>query len=352
MAERWLLYGAYGYTGRLIAAEAVKRGLSPMLAGRREQPLKALGEKLGLEWQVLDLSDAEALAAAFEPFDLVLNCAGPFVRTARPVMTACLQSRTHYLDITGEIEVFRTAHGQDADAREAGIALVPGTGFDVVPTDCLAMKLAEALPDARDLVLAFEAHGGWSPGTARTSIQGLAHGGYVRRGGELKRVPLAWKVREFVFKNRRRKAVTIPWGDVYTAYVSTGIPNIEVYMSAPSRAIRTLRIMRWFRWILALPWVQRYMQRQAGGSTKGPDEGRRARTFSYILGQVKNGKGDRQSARMITPNGYALTVEAALGIVKRGLEQGYPAGFHTPGQLMGTDYAESLPGVEFKIDEE
>lgn len=352
MAERWLLYGAYGYTGRLIAAEAVKRGLHPVLAGRREQPLKELGEKLDLEWQALDLHDAEALAASFEAFDLVLNCAGPFVRTARPVITACLKSRTHYLDITGEIEVFRTAHERDADAREAGIALVPGTGFDVVPTDCLAMKLAEALPDARDLVLAFEAHGGWSPGTARTSIQGLAHGGYVRRDGKLKRVALAWKVREFVFKNRRRKAVTIPWGDVYTAYVSTGIPNIEVYMSAPSRAIRKLRIMRWFRWILALPWVQSYMQRQAGGSIKGPDEGRRARTFSYILGEVKNGKGDRQSARMITPNGYALTVEAALGIVKRGLEEGYPAGFHTPGQLMGADYAESLPGVEFKIDEE
>ncbi len=214
------------------------------------------------------------------------------------------------------------------------------------------MKLAEAMPDARSLVLAFEAHGGWSPGTARTSIQGLGQGGCVRRDGELVRVPLAWKVREFVFKNRRRKAVTIPWGDVYTAYVSTGIPNVEVYMSAPSKAIRTLRIMRWFRWVLALPWVQRYMQRQAGGSTKGPDEGRRARSFSYLLGEVTNASGDSRSARMITPNGYTLTVHAALGIVQRGLDQGFPAGFHTPGQLMGADYAESLPGVEFKLDEE
>lgn len=352
MAGRWLLYGAYGYTGRLIAAEAVKRGLSPVLAGRRERPLRELGEKLGLDWQVLDLQETEALIASFDPFDLVLNCAGPFVRTARPVIDACLKARAHYLDITGEIEVFRLAHGWDADAREAGVALVPGTGFDVVPTDCLAMKLAETMPGARSLVLAFEAHGGLSPGTARTSIQGLGRGGCVRRDGELKRVPLAWKVREFVFQNRRRKAVTIPWGDVYTAYVSTGIPNIEVYMGAPSRAIRTLRIMRWFRWILALPWVQDYMQRQAGGSAKGPDEGRRARSFAYILGEVDNGKGDKRSARMITPNGYTLTVHAALGIVQRGLEEGYPAGFHTPGQLMGADYAMSLPGVEFKIDEE
>lgn len=352
MAGRWLLYGAYGYTGRLIAAEAVKRGLSPVLAGRREKPLRKLGEELQLDWRVLDLEDGNALEAAFEPFELVLNCAGPFERTARPVIAACLRARTHYLDITGEIAVFRYAHEHDSDAREAGIALVPGTGFDVVPTDCLAMKLAEAMPDARSLVIAFEAHGGLSPGTARTSIQGLGRGGYVRRDGELKRVPLAWKVREFVFKNRRRKAVTIPWGDVYTAYVSTGIPDVEVYMSAPSKAIRTLRIMRWFRWILALPWVQRYMQRQVGGSTKGPDEGRRARTFAYILGEVSNDQGDLQTARMITPNGYTLTVHAALGIVERGLEEGFPAGFHTPGQLMGADYAASLPGVEFKLDEE
>lgn len=351
MSGRWLLYGAYGYTGRLIVAEAVKRGMRPVLAGRREKPLKALGAKHGLEWQVLPLDDADGLAAAFEPFDLVLNCAGPFVRTARPVITACLRARAHYLDITGEIEVFRYAHERDAEAKDAGIALVPGTGFDVVPTDCLAMKLAEAQPDARDLVMAFEAHGGLSPGTARTSIEGLGRGGCVRRDGRLKRVPLAWKVREFVFKNRRRKAVTIPWGDVYTAYVSTGIPNVEVYMSAPSKAIRMLRIMRWFRWVLALRWVQDYMQRQAGGSAKGPDEGRRARTHSYILGEVTNGRGDRRTAHMITPNGYSLTVHAALGIVERGLSSGLPAGFHTPGQLMGAGYAESLQGVEFKLDE-
>lgn len=352
MSSRWLLYGAYGYTGRLIALEAVKRGIRPVLAGRRERPLRALAEELELEFCVLDLDDRDGLARELEDCELVLNCAGPFVRTAQPMIAACLSAGCHYLDITGEIDTFRHAHRRDAEAREAGIALVPGTGFDVVPTDCLAMKLAEALPGARHLVLAFEAHGGWSPGTARTSIEGLGKGGCVRKDGELKRVPLAWKVREFVFNNRRGKAVTIPWGDVYTAYVSTGIPNIEVYMSAPSRAIRTLRLLRWFRWLLAVPFVQRYLQKQAGGSAKGPDEGRRARTFAYLLGEVDDGHGNRVSGRMITPNGYSLTVHASLGIVARGLEQGFPPGYHTPGQLMGAEYAMSLPGVEFKIDEE
>lgn len=352
MANGWLLYGAYGYTGRLIAAEAVKRGMKPVLAGRRERPLKDMAEDLGLEWRVISLDDPDALARELEPCQLVLHCAGPFMRTAPAMIEACLASGTHYLDITGEIDIFRYAHERDARAREAGIALVPGTGFDVVPTDCLSMKLAEQLPGARSLVLAFEAHGGWSPGTARTSIEGLGKGGRVRRGGELKRVPLAWKTREFTFNNRRRKAVTIPWGDVYTAHVSTGIPGVEVYMSAPSRAIRSLRLMRWFRWILALPFVQRFMQKQAGGSTKGPDEGRRARSYSYILGEVEDDKGNRVTGRMVTPNGYTLTVHASLGIVERGLEQGYPAGYHTPGQLMGADYAMSLQGVEFKLDEE
>lgn len=351
MAGRWLLYGAYGYTGRLIVREAVKRGMSPVLAGRREKPLRELAEKRNLDWRVLDLDDLAALIRALEDFDLVLNCAGPFARTAPAVIAACLASGTHYLDITGEIEAFRHAHERDADARDAGIALVPGVGFDVVPTDCLSIKLAAAHPEARRLVLAFEAHGGWSPGTARTSIEGLGKGGCVRKDGRLKRVPLAWKVREFVFKNRRRKCVTIPWGDVYTAYISTGIPDVEVYMSAPSKAIRTLRLMRWFRWLIALPFVQRYLQKQAGGSTKGPDEGRRARTHSYIIGEAEDERGNRVSAHMVTPNGYTLTVHAALGVVARCLEEGLPAGFHTPGQLMGADYAMSLPGVEFKLGE-
>lgn len=350
MSSGWLIYGAYGYTGRLIATEAKRRGMTPTLAGRRREPLAGLAQKLGLDYRVVSLDDEPALNEALEGMALVLHCAGPYSRTAAPMLRACLRQAVHYLDITGEIPVFCRIHARDAEARRAGVALLPGIGFDVVPTDCLAMKLKEALPDARRLVLAFEAHGGLSPGTARTSIEGLARGGCVRSGGKLVRVPLAWKTREFMFNNRRRRAVTIPWGDVYTAYVSTGIPDVEVYMSATDQLIRRLRWLRWLRWVLAIPAVQSWLQRRAGGAATGPDEGRRARTYVYIAGEASDGNGSRVRAQMVTPNGYTMTVHAALGIVERALKGDVPPGFHTPGQLMGSDYAMSLPGVEFRLE--
>lgn len=351
MASRWLVYGAYGYTGRLIASEAVRRGMTPILAGRRRGPLSGLAEKLGLEYRVFSLDDPGAIVEALGDVDLVLHCAGPFSRTAPPMIEACLDRGAHYLDITGEIDVFQHAHGLDARASREGVSLLPGVGFDVVPTDCMALKLKEAMPDAIRLVLAFEAHGGISPGTARTSIEKLAAGGRIRRDGRIVRVPLAWRTREFVFNTRKRIAVSIPWGDVYTAYVSTGIPNIEVYMSARESAIRSLKWLRWVRWLLAIPFVSDWLQRRAGGSANGPDEGRRARTYVYLVGECSDDRGRTRRAKMVTPNGYTLTVLAALGIVEKGLAEGLPAGYHTPGQVMGADFAMGLPGVEFKMEE-
>lgn len=350
MNRDWLIYGAYGYTGKLIATEAVKRGMKPVLAGRRERPLRELAERLELPWRVLRLDGKRELREALEEAGLVLHCAGPFSRTGPPMMQACLEARCAYLDITGEIEVFRHAQTLDRAAREAGVSLLPGTGFDVVPTDCLAVSLQRALPDAVDLVLAFEAHGGPSPGTARTSIESLAKGGRIRRDGRLVRVPLGWDVREFQFNNRRRKAVTIPWGDVFTAFVSTGIPSIRVYMSVSESVIKRLRRLRWLRPLLRMGVVQRWVQARAGGAVSGPDEGRRARTYCYVLGEACDAQGNCVSGRMVTPNGYTLTCSAALGIVEHALENGLPAGFHTPAQVMGAEYAMSLPGVEFKLD--
>src|SRR5688572_29198476 len=160
----WLIYGANGYTGKLIVAEAVKRGLKPVLAGRNTAAVRELAERYGLPARSFDLSNATTAASALSGVPLVLNCAGPFSQTAAPMLEACLASGAHYLDITGEIDVFAHCHAQDARARAAGIVVLPGAGFDVVPTDCLAAMLQRDLPTATSLVLAFEAGGGPSPG--------------------------------------------------------------------------------------------------------------------------------------------------------------------------------------------
>lgn len=235
----WLIYGASGYTGELVARLAVVRGERPFLAGRGADRVGTLAAELGLEHRVFRLDDPDGLRARLDGVDVVAHCAGPFVATARPMVDACLATGTHYVDITGEIDVFEQIFGRDADARAAGVVLLPGSGFDVVPTDCLAAMLSRALPFATELDLAFYTRGGMSPGTAKTSLQGAATGGRVRVDGRLTRVPLGWRSRAVPFSSGSQDAVSIPWGDVSTAYRSTGIPTITTYIrAAPAHSRR------------------------------------------------------------------------------------------------------------------
>jgi short subunit dehydrogenase-like uncharacterized protein len=340
-----MIYGANGYTGRLIVAEALARGLSPVLAGRNRAEVTALAHETGLEARVFALERAEAVGESLAGMGLVLHCAGPFSRTCAPMLEGCLSMGAHYLDITGEIDVFAHCHAQDERARARGIVVVPGTGFDVVPTDCVAAMLAARLPGARELVLAFEAGGGVSRGTARTGLEGLGRGGRVRRGGRLVDVPLAWKTRSFVRAGRTRSAMTIPWGDLYTAWVSTGIPDIEVYMVVPPATIAATRRLRLVRRLLGLRIMQRYLAARVARRPPGPDAARRTTSGSYVWGEVRDGRGGAAQLELAAPNGYVLTATAALGIVARLLAEPVAGGYYTPSQLMGADYVLALPGV-------
>ena len=344
MSQDWMIYGAYGYTGELIAREALRRGLKPVLAGRDEQRLGALAGELGLEHRCFGLEQAAAVRKSLTGMSLVLHCAGPFSTTARPMMEACIATGTHYLDITGEIAVFELAHELHERARQAGVLLCPGTGFDVVPTDCLALALKEALPDAVRLALGFDSRGGMSPGTARTSVEGLAQGGRIRREGRLVPVPLAWRTRRIDFGDGEKLAMTIPWGDVSTAWHSTGIPDIEVYLPASPRLVSRLKQLNWVRPLLGLGPVQSWLKGRIRRTVRGPDARQRERTPTFVWGEVENAGGERVTGRIRVANGYDVTIHAALGIAERVLELQRVSGHLTPAQLMGTRFVESLPG--------
>jgi short subunit dehydrogenase-like uncharacterized protein len=350
MKKKWMIYGANGYTGRLITEQARKSGLKPVLAGRNAESIGALAAETGFESRVFTLQDNGAIAKALQDIDVILHCAGPFSATSRPVIEACLDSGCHYLDITGEIEVFAQAHDLSDRARHADVVLMPGAGFDVVPTDCLATTLVDALPSATRLVLAFESGGKMSPGTAKTSIEGLAAGGCVRKDGKLKRVPLAWKTREIPFRHGVRLAVTIPWGDVFTAYISTGVPDIEVYLSAPPSVVSRMKWLRMVSPLISMPWVQNMMKRRVERSVTGPGAGERKATQMQLWGEVSSSDGRSVSATMTTPDGYDVTVAASLGIVSHLLENDVEGGYYTPSLLMGAGYAESLPGVSMTLN--
>ena len=341
----FLIYGANGYTGKLALAEALRRGLRPIVAGRNREALAALAAPHGLPVRAFDLADAGTVASALGGVSLVLHCAGPFSATCAPMLEGCLAVGAHYLDITGEIDVFAHCHAQDARARAKGVVVLPGSGFDVVPTDCVAAMLKRELPDATQLVLAFEATGGPSPGTAKTSVEGLGKGGRVRRDGKLVAVPLAYKSRSFDRDGQPRTAMTIPWGDVYTAFVSTGIPDIETYMAVPPATIANVRRLNWVRPLLGLGFVQGYMKRRVEAGVRGPDESRRGKTGCRVWGEARNAAGREVRCEIDTPNGYDLTVDAALGIVERLRAQPPAGGYYTPSMLMGADYVLGLPGV-------
>ncbi len=349
--SQWMIYGANGYTGKLMAREAVQRGLQPVLPGRNIESIEPLATELGLEFRIFSLETATKVSAGLEEMKLVLHCAGPFSATSQPMIEACLTSQTHYLDITGEIKVFENAWNQSDVAKRADVVLCPGTGFDVVPTDCLAARLVERLPAATMLQLAFEPSGGMSPGTAKTGIEGIGMGGMVRRDGELTRVPLAWKTRQIPFRHANRLGVTIPWGDVFTAWVSTGIPNIEVYISSAHAGIKRMKRMRLLQPLMRMGFVQNLMKKRIDRDVQGPDEQTRATSSMQLWGEARTADGRQVSATMETPGGYVITVSASLGIVAFLMENEVEGGYITPSLLMGSGYAETLPGVSFQFTE-
>lgn len=345
-ARSFLLYGSYGYTGRLIAALAVERGFEPVLAGRDPRALEKQAERLGLSHATVSIDDGPGLRRVLADRPLVLHCAGPFSRTFRPMVEACLGTGAHYLDITGEISVFEEAAAEDERARAAEVMILPGVGFDVVPTDCLAVYLRSRLSSATRLVLAILSPGGVSRGTALTMAESLGRGGMIRRGGKLTAVPAGWNSRLFDFGIGEYSAVTIPWGDVSTAYYSTGIGDIEVYAAAPPRVQRAVRATQRFGRLLASKPVQRLIERAIRGRVSGPSAGERARAKTWIFGEATDDSGARAAALQTGPEGYSFTALTAMQIVARVLDGDAPPGFQTPGRAYGHELVLDIPGVE------
>lgn len=344
LGDPWLLYGAYGFTGRLIARHALDRGFRPVLAGRDGERTRTLSRELGLEARVFSLDDPGAVRSGLRGMGAVLNAAGPFSRTWRPMTRGCLDQGCAYLDITGEVDVLEGIQTLDGAVTTAGLHFVPAVGFDVVPTDCAAALAAETLPEAVALDLAFHSTGGPSPGTARTALERLGQPGLVRRGGRLEEVELGSVRRTLPFSDRTREGVAIPWGDVSTAWRSTGIPDIRVFAVLPERVLRTGRILGA---VLKLPFVGGLARKAVDRLITGPDEEELDQGHARILAEVRTATGEIAVVELVTPNGYTLTASASVAAVER-VVQGrveVPPGVHTPSRAFGAEFVLGLPGV-------
>jgi short subunit dehydrogenase-like uncharacterized protein len=342
-----LLYGVNGYTGKLILEVALREGLRPVLAGRRAEAVEPIAKAHGLQSLCFGLEDPGTVARLLEPFSALLLAAGPFSKTSGPALEACLLSKTAYLDITGEVDVFEEAFARDADAKKSGIPVLPGTGFDVVPSDCLAKALSEALPGASSLTLAFRGFK-TSAGTMKTMVQSLPKGGLARVDGKLVSVPAAWKTMEVPFPDKPRLAMTIPWGDLSTAFRSTGIPDIEVYMAVSPSAVANARRLRRFAPVLGFGFVQSFLMKRIEKHVKGPTEEERKRERSCLWGRVTKG-GSAITGTLETLEGYALTAETAVAIARRVLAGDVAPGVHTPSQAFGARFIETIRGSKLTV---
>ena len=346
MSSDFLLYGSTGFVGGAIARLAVERGLRPIIAGRDAAKIEIQAADMGVDYCVFSLDDSTAIDKALKDVTVVLHCAGPYIYTSKQMADGCLRTGTHYLDINGEIPVYEALAARDADSKAQRVMLLPGVGFDVVPTDSLALHLKQRLPSATRLTLAFHSEGpaGLPPGTANTMIEMIPYGNKTRRrNGRLETPARGRKTRMIDFGGGPVEATMLTWGDIFMAYYSTGIPNIETYAVIPEELGRQMASADYMRPLFKLAAVRKFFKRRVkAGSTA--DE--RSRTRTSVWGEVVDDQGRKAVSRLHGPEAAVFwTGLAALATVGKVLDGKIRPGFQTPALVYGADLVLECEGV-------
>ena len=340
---RVLLYGAYGYTGRLAAELAAAKKLDVVLAGRNRDALAALGDRLGLPTRVVGLDDPKRLSEVLKDITCVVHMAGPFATTSPPMLNACLATQTNYIDITGEIEVFEAMWSREDEIKRAGITVVPGAGFDVVPSDCLAGYVAGKLERPVSLIIALRGLESASQGTLRTAIRQVSKPVLCRRAGAI--VALDDRSPRWIdFGSGDEPCVPVSWGDVATAFHSTGVGNITVYFRR-TKLLRSADILgKLFGPLLRSRIGQRGLAAIVRSLSEGPSQSERNGHRATIWAVAIDCSGRSFKASLSTPDAYDFTANSALEISSRISSLPTAVGLVTPSQAFGADFVLSLPG--------
>jgi short subunit dehydrogenase-like uncharacterized protein len=340
-----MLYGATGFSGRLVAELARRRALSPLLAGRDAARLTRVAAELGCAHRVVPLDDAERLTAALRDVDVVLNAAGPFAATARPLLDACLRTATHYLDIAGELPVLAAIARRDGEARASGVMLMPAVGFVVVPSDCLAAHVARRLPGAQHLSLAVSRTDVLSRGSLTTVLEQWSDTVALCRDGVLTAVPSGQLERRFDYGRGPSRSTAVSWGDLVTAPHTTGISNVEVFLEVSPSERAMFRLSSRLGPLLESAPLRRLLRLPVDLLGDGPTVQRRAASGRVIVAEARDAAGRCARARLRTPDAYGLTAAAALAVVERVLNGELYTGFQTPARVYGADFVLTVEGV-------
>jgi saccharopine dehydrogenase (NAD+, L-lysine-forming) len=343
--RRIMIYGATGFTGMLIARAAVELGCDLVLAARDRDRLAAAARPFGLTARAFALDDSGETINALSDIDIVLNAAGPFAATSEPLIAACLAARTHYLDVTGELSVFVTAHRHDASARERGIMILPGVGFWIVASDCLAADVATLMPEAKYLRIGCSRSELFSRGSLRTIMSETRDQVIIRQASRLARIPVGHLEWQFDYGEGKRTSIAVSLADVFTAYFTTAIPNIEGYFEANLSARTAGALAVGFTTAIGATRLRALVDVGLAAWPERPSMNARSAAKQVIVAEAEDGWRRSRRLRLVTRDGYSFTVEAAIIVLRRVISGDFVPGFQTPGKLFGSGFALSIPGT-------
>lgn len=340
-----VIYGATGYSGRLIVDHALARGLRPAIAGRDRNAVTKMAAAYGLPWHDARVDEPQRLRSMTGSAMVLLNAAGPFASTSAPLIDACLATGTHYLDISGEPGIIEAAEKWNEAAAGRGVMLMPAVGYLIVASDCLAAHVARRLPGARTLKLGYDFPPFISRGSLKTYLDLIYQGIVVRREGRLISLAPGSLAYRFDYGRGPQQSLAVRLGDVSSAFFSTGIPNIETYMRATLPVLGAVTVAQYWGWLLSTPPWQALMKAQTDLLAPGPSSPARSAGRATLVAEARDAGGHGARSRLHTGDVYSFTALSAVGVAEKSLAGDWKPGFQTPSTAYGPDFALSFEGV-------
>ncbi|MBN7804589.1 saccharopine dehydrogenase NADP-binding domain-containing protein [Agrobacterium rosae] len=317
--KKLMIYGATGYTGRMVTDHATKFGTSVVLGGRSEGPLAQLALKLGVEYRVFALVESDLIDRSLTDVAVLVNAAGPFLRTAKPLMDASIRNGVHYIDTAAELDSYRLAETLDADAKAAGVMLLPGGGGSVAMLGSLAGHAVARIQNPRKIRIGMHVAGGMSRGSVISATENMTAETLARMDGEL--VSVANSVQKLDFGRGAVDSFQVTLPDLITIWRATGVPDIETFVHVTGGGFPKGKLS-------ALP--------------DGPTEQERLENRYKAVVEVTDADGTVTRSILDTVNGYSFTAIAVAEAGRRVLAGEVRAGFQTPAGLFGNGFAETI----------
>lgn len=331
MKHKVLVYGAAGYMGQLFLKTIQHEGIEIVVGARKRF-------NTNVPIRVFSLDTKAEIVQHIQDVKLVINLAGPFKNTAKPLVEACIENGTHYIDIAGEFPELEAVYAYNDVAQKAGVMLMPGAGFGVVPTDLVANLAKHRLPDAIQLKIGYITNGGASRGTLKTVLADINKEGVVLENGAYNKALPAFKSFTLSVNDKQHQLVYNPWrADLFSARISTGIQNIETYANFPGFVVKMMHgKLLWLRDFL--------LKRLINLLPIGPSEKQLNKGNTVCYAEVSNAKGEQATARIEGPEAYVFTAYTLMAIAKKIINDDYKSGYQTPA-LYGTELLEGIPKI-------